>query len=321
MNRSQKTIVMKNIMLYAAAVLALFSTADLKAQQDPQFTHYMYNTLSVNPAYAGSRGSLNVSALHRQQWIGFDGAPMTQTVYAHMPLPNEKMGVGLSVINDKIGPLNQTFIYGDYSYTVRLSNTIKLAFGIKAGLNMFQPKIAGLSTIDGGDAAFVNSSLTRSIKPNLGAGLYLHNERWYIGASSPRMLENKFNLNGSAANDTNTVKEARHLFLIGGLVFPINSQLKLKPTAQVKMVRNAPLSVDATVEALIRDQFNVGVGMRLGDSFYGLVGYQFSDQFKAGLSYDYTLGPLRNINGNTVEIFLSYDFFFRNDKIRSPRYF
>lgn len=321
MNRSQNMIVMKSKVWLTTAVLALLWAADLHAQQDPQFTHYMYNTLSVNPAYAGSRGSLNVSALHRQQWIGFEGAPMTQTVYAHMPLPNEKMGVGLSVINDKIGPLNQTFIYGDYSYTVRLSSTIKLAFGIKAGLNMFQPQLSGLSTIDGNDASFVNSTLQRSIKPNLGAGLYLHHERWYVGASSPRLLENKFNLNGVSTNDTNTVKELRHLFLIGGLVLPINSELKLKPTVQAKMVKNAPFSLDATVEALIRDQFNLGVGMRLGDSFYGLVGYQFNDQFKAGLSYDYTIGSLRSINGNTVEIFLSYDFFFRNDKIRSPRYF
>lgn len=314
-------IVMKNNKLYVALVLAIFCALRVSAQQDPQFSHYMYNTLSVNPAYAGSRGTLNVSALHRQQWIGFDGAPMTQTVYAHMPLPNEKMGVGLSVVNDKIGPLNQTFIYGDYSYTVKLTSAVKLAFGIKAGLNMFQPKIAGLSTIDATDPSFVNSSLTRSIKPNVGAGLYLHHERWYIGASSPRLLENKFNLNGASTNDTNTVKEVRHLFLIGGLVFPVNDELKLKPTVQAKLVRNSPLSLDATLEALIRDKFNLGVGMRWEDSFYGLVGYQFNDQLRAGLAYDYTIGPLRNINGNTVEVMISYDFFFRKDKIRSPRYF
>jgi type IX secretion system PorP/SprF family membrane protein len=230
------------------------------------------------------------------------------------------MAVGLSVVNDKIGPLNQTFIYGDYAYILKLNSTLKLSFGVKAGVNLFQPKLAGLQTTDQGDPTFTTSTLTSTIKPNLGAGLYLHHERWYLGASAPRLLENKFNVSATS-NDSNTITENRHLFFIGGLVFPLGDQLMLKPTVQTKMVQNAPLSLDATVEALIRKQFSIGVGMRLGDSFYGLVGYQFNEQFRAGLAYDYTIGALRNINGNTVEVMLSYDFTYRNDKLRSPRYF
>lgn len=312
---------MKKQLLYIGVILASACSFELQAQQDAQFTHYMYNTLSVNPAYAGSRGTLNVTGIHRQQWIGFDGAPMTQTVFLHSPFANNKMGIGLSVVNDKIGPLNQTFIYGDYSYTVNLTSAVKLAFGVKAGVNMFQPKISGLQTTDGSDPSFINSTLQRSVKPNVGAGLYLHHERWYIGASAPRLLENKFDLTTNNQGDSNSVSESRHMFFIGGLVFPVSDGLMLKPTVQTKVVKNSPLSIDATVEALIRQQFSIGVGMRLGDSFYGLVGYQFNDQFRAGLSYDYTIGALRNINGNTVELMLSYDFLFRNDKIRSPRYF
>lgn len=291
------------------------------AQQDPQFTHYMYNTLSVNPGYAGSRGMLNVTGLHRQQWIGLDGAPMTQTLFIHSPLRNKNMGLGFSVVNDKIGPLNQTFIYGDYSYTVKLTQLLKLAFGVKAGINMFQPKIAGLHTISPNDPSFVNSTAENIIKPNIGTGIYLHHERWYIGASSPRMVENNFNLGGGGNNDTTTVKELRHYFFIAGLIFPVGKDIKIKPTTKVKMVKNAPIAIDATAEVILRDKFSVGAGMRLKDSFYGMFGYQFTDQFRAGLSYDYTTTRLQNVNNGTVELMISYDFIFNKEKLKSPRYF
>jgi type IX secretion system PorP/SprF family membrane protein len=303
---------------YIAILIGVIILLPLAAQQDPQFTHYMYNTLSVNPAYAGSRGMLNVSALHRQQWIGLDGAPMTQTVFVHSPLKNDKMGVGLSVVNDRIGPINQTFIYGDYSYTVRLSQKVKLAFGMKAGINWFQPKIAGLNTIQDNDPAFTAGTVQSIIKPNIGAGIYLHHEMWYVGLSSPKMVENEFKL---GQGDSSNVTSLRHGFFIAGGVIPINSDFKLKPTVQVKAVSNAPLSLDATIECLIRNQFSVGGGLRLGDSFYGMVGYQFTDQFRAGISYDYTTTKLRNVNDGSVELMLSYDFSYNKNKLKSPRYF
>jgi len=169
--------------LIIIGMLTLFVTLKVTAQQDPHFTHYMYNTLSVNPAYAGSKGVMNISALHRQQWIGLDGAPTTQTLFIHSPLKNKKMGLGFSVVNDRIGPLNQTFFYADYSYTVKLAEKLKLSFGVKAGFNWFQPKIAGLHTIQGGDPSFVGSTTESVIKPNVGAGIYLHHDYWYLGVS------------------------------------------------------------------------------------------------------------------------------------------
>lgn len=292
----------------------------MNAQQDPQFSHYMYNTISVNPAYAGSRGVLNITGLHRSQWIGLEGAPTSQTLTLNTPLRNRKMGVGLSVVNDKIGPLNQTFIYGDYSYTVRLTEKLKLAFGMKAGINWFQPKISTLNTIQNNDPSFVGSTMESVIKPNIGAGIYLHRDDWYIGASSPRLVQNKFNLGGSA-NDTTSVLEERHMFFIAGYLWTVNPQLKLKPTAQLKMVQDAPMSIDATLEALIRNKFSIGAGLRVGDSFYGMLGYQFTDQFRVGFAYDYTTTRLQNVNNGTVEFMLSYDFYFNNDKLKSPRYF
>lgn len=308
---------MKKLILFFAITLSAFT---LNAQQDPQFSHYMYNTISVNPAYAGSRGVLNITGLHRSQWIGLEGAPTSQTLTLNTPLRNRKMGVGLSVVNDKIGPINQTFIYGDYSYTVRLTQKLKLAFGMKAGINWFQPKISSLNTIQNNDPSFVGSTMESVIKPNIGAGIYLHREDWYIGASSPRLVQNKFNLGGSA-NDTTSVLEERHMFFIAGYLWTINPQLKLKPTAQLKMVQDAPMSIDATLEALIRNKFSIGAGLRVGDSFYGMLGYQFTDQFRVGFAYDYTTTRLQNVNNGTVEFMLSYDFYFNNDKLKSPRYF
>jgi type IX secretion system PorP/SprF family membrane protein len=310
---------MKKVIILSAIALTLAS-GKIFAQQDPQFSHYMYNTVSVNPAYAGSRDVLNITGLHRSQWIGLDGAPTSQTLSMNTPLRNRKMGVGLSVVNDKIGPLNQTFIYADYSYNVSLTKTMKLAFGLKAGVNWFQPKISGLETVQGNDPSFVNSTLETVVKPNVGAGIYLHSEKFYVGASAPRLMQNKFNL-GSGNTDTTSVKELRHLFIIAGYIWPVNRQLKLKPAAQVKMVQNAPISIDGTLEAIIHDKFSIGAGIRVGDSYYGMVGYQFTNQFRAGFAYDYSSTKLRNVNNGTVELMLSYDFIFNNDKLRSPRYF
>lgn len=310
---------MKKVILLSAIALTVLS-GKIFAQQDPQFSHYMYNTVSVNPAYAGSRDVLNITGLHRSQWIGLDGAPTSQTLSMNTPLRNRKMGVGLSVVNDKIGPLNQTFIYADYSYNVKLTKTLKLAFGLKAGINWFQPKISTLETIQNNDPSFVNSTLESVVKPNVGAGIYLHSEKFYVGASAPRLLQNKFNL-GTGTTDTTAVKELRHMFFIAGYIWPVNKQLKLKPAAQLKLVENAPMSIDATLEAIIHDKFSLGAGIRVGDSYYGMVGYQFTNQFRAGFAYDYTSTRLQNVNNGTIEIMLSYDFIFNNDKLRSPRYF
>lgn len=315
MNFKKKTM-KKYIILCVVALCSLRSFA----QQDPHFTHYMYNTLSVNPAYAGSRDVLNVSALHRQQWIGLDGAPATQTVFIHSPLKNRKMGLGFSVVNDRIGPINQTFFYADYSYSIRFTEKLRLSFGVKGGVNWFQPKIAELNTIQANDPSFTGSTLQSVIRPNIGAGVYLHHDYWYVGASAPKLIENRLTL-GQKDNDTTTILEVRHVFLIGGGVIPVSPDFKLKPTFMVKAVKNAPVSIDVTLEALIRDKFSIGGGMRFHDSFYGMAGYQFSSQFRAGLSYDYTSSRLRNINNGTVEIMLSYDFLNKQDKLRSPRYF
>lgn len=297
-------------------MLSLLGVCTAYAQQDPHFTQYMYNTISVNPGYAGSRGALTLGGLYRNQWIGIDGAPITQTFYVHSPVGNEKMGLGFSAVNDKIGPINQTFLYADFAYHVKLSSTVKLGLGAKAGVNMFQPKLSTVSTTTANDPTFVNSNLQNTIAPNFGFGAYLYNDKWYVGMSAPKLIENSLKTGGG-----NVVSEKRHFFFIGGLILPVSDNIKLKPTLQAKVVQNAPLSLDATVEALINEKFSVGLAHRWKESVSVLAGYNITAQFKAGFAFDYTLSQLQRYNNGSVELMLQYDFIYKRDKIKSPRFF
>jgi type IX secretion system PorP/SprF family membrane protein len=310
-------VMIKKILLTASLIISLNTV--LNAQQEAQYTHYMYNTLAVNPAYAGSRGSLTAGLLHRSQWIGFKGSPMTQSLYAHTPLPNLNMGIGLTVVNDKLGPQQNTAIYGDYAYSLPLNATTRLAFGLKAGINLYGADGTKVTAADANDAFNVNSPLR--LAPNVGAGLYLHSDRYYVGFSSPRILGTNAKLKSAVDSISNSLQEKRHFYLIGGLVLPINNDVKLKPTALVKMVSNSPLSIDLTAEALIQDKLSVGLGGRLYDAIYLMAGYNFTEQLKAGISYDFTTSRLRKANSGSIEGMVQYDFLFKKSKIKSPRYF
>lgn len=305
---------MKNIF----SLLLLMLGGTISAQQDPQFTQYMYNTISVNPAYAGSRGALTLGGLHRSQWVGIEGAPVTQTVFVHSPIVNEKMGLGFSAVNDKIGPINQTFLYGDFAYHLKLTKTLKLGLGLKAGVNMFQPKVASLETITANDPSFVNTTLRRTIAPNVGGGFYLYSDKFYVGASSPKMLQNKLRTGDSTQSN---ILEKRHIFLIGGLIIKVSDNVKIKPTILTKITQGAPVSIDGTLEALIDEKWSFGLAHRLNESVSGLFGYNISQQLKVGFAYDYTLTKLQKYNSGSFEIMLMYDFITKRDKLKSPRYF
>jgi type IX secretion system PorP/SprF family membrane protein len=307
----------KKILLTTSLILSTYSF--VQAQQEAQYTHYMYNTLAINPGYAGSRGALTMGLLHRSQWIGFKGSPQTQTFFAHSPLPNLNMGLGLSIVNDKLGPQQNTSIYGDYAYSLKLNETTRLGLGLKAGINLYGAKAANLITADGNDAFNTNTAL--KLAPNVGAGLYLNSDKYYVGLSSPRLLGTKTKLESSVAGVSNTLKEQVHIYLIGGLILPVSNDVKLKPSALVKMVKNSPLSIDATVEALFQDKLSVGLGGRLYDAIYLMAGYNFTEQLKAGISYDFTTSRLRKVNSGSIEAMLQYDFLFKKSKIKSPRYF
>lgn len=308
---------MKNIKLYIVAIiLGLSFTQNIFAQQDPMFTQYMFNTLAVNPGYAGSRGALNITGLYRNQWVGIDGAPTTQNLYAHTPIINKNMAVGLSIVNDKIGPLNQTMMYGDYSYTIKVTEKSKLAFGLKAGVNIIKGKYTEVDITTPNDDAFATNINYKPL-PNFGFGMYYHSERWYVGLSTPKLLENKI----EATIDYTKLSERRHFFLIAGYVFDINETVKFKPSTLIKVTAGAPVSIDLTANFLFHDRIWLGASYRVSDSFSALLQLQLNDQLRLGYAYDYTLSKLSKYNYGTHEIMLSYDFIFRKDKILSPRYF
>jgi type IX secretion system PorP/SprF family membrane protein len=303
--------------LYSILLLILIG-GTLTAQQDPQYTQYMYNTISVNPGYAGSRGALTIGGLHRSQWVGIEGAPMTQTLFIHSPVFNEKVGLGFSAVNDKIGPINQTFLYGDLAYHFKLTQNLKLGLGLKAGVNMFQPKIASLETAQANDPSFVNTTMRRTVAPNVGGGLYLHNDKFYFGISSPKMLQNKLRTGDSSQAN---ILEKRHMFVIAGMIIKASETVKIKPTLLVKATQGAPVSIDGTVEALFNDKWSVGLAHRWKESVSGLFGINITQGFKAGFAYDFTLTKLQKYNSGSFEIMLMYDFFRTRDKLKSPRYF
>lgn len=286
------------------------------AQQDVQFTHYMYNTLAVNPAYAGSRKVMNISALHRQQWLGIEGAPMTQTFAINTPFIRKNVGVGLSLVNDKTGPIHQSTFYTDYSFSIKMSEKAKLALGLKAGFNLIQANISKLRTTELGDPSFA-SNPENKLAPNFGFGVFYHSDLWYLGVSTPKLLETKIE---NASTDKIT-RMIRHYYILGGVVATASPDVKIKPAFQTKLTKNAPVSFDLSCEAYYKERVSVGIMNRMGDSFGLLVGYQFTPQLKTGVSYDYTISPLTNYNSGTVEIFVSFDFIFKKEKTITPRYF
>lgn len=304
---------MKTIKAILIIVIALVGFETI-AQQEAHFTQYMDNTLFVNPAYAGSNGALNATAIHREQWVGIDGRPRSTTFSLHTPLKYESIGVGATIVNDIVGPIQQTQFYADFSYTLKFDNSPgKLSFGLKGGINMLNSRTDQLTVNDPNDPQFVNN-VQNQINPNFGAGIYYHAPAWFIGLSTPRILEADI---GSSAN----AKERRHYYVIGGAVFDIARQWKLRPTTSLKVTNGAPLSIDLSAAAIYNERLWLGLTHRFGDSFGAFVQYQITPQFKAGIAYDQTITRLASYNVGSYEVLLSYDFYWKDKGVKSPRYF
>ncbi len=290
------------------------------AQQDAMFTHYMFNTLAVNPGYAGTRDALTVTGLHRSQWVGFDGAPTTQTITLHSPIFNENMGLGLSILSDKIGPTDLKTIYVDYSYRIKVTKKASLRFGLKAGLNIRQNGLADLSLGDQNDPTFVNEE--SHLLPNFGFGMYYYTDKYYVGLSIPKLLQNDFNTN-VVTGGTDIASEKRHYFLIAGTIFDLNNDFKLKPTSLLKVTNGAPIELDITGTILYKEVVWGGLMYRTGDAIGVLIGANVTPQLAIGYSYDWSFGVRTGrYNSGSHEIMLMYDFIYNDkSKIRSPRYF
>jgi type IX secretion system PorP/SprF family membrane protein len=285
------------------------------AQQEAQYSQYMYNTISVNPAYAGSRNVLSVLALHRSQWIGLEGAPTTSTFSINTPIPETNLGLGISAISDRIGPTEQTTVSGDISYTIRLSEKTNLSFGAKGTASFFSFDQYRVTPFQANDPKW--KSLSSNMSPNFGVGMYLHSDKYYLGLSIPNLMESNFyNDNEIAINS-----QSRNYYFIGGYVFDVSNWIKFKPAIVSKIVTGAPVQLDLSGNALFMDKFVLGAAYRVDAALTGLAGFQVNDELFIGYSYDFDTTNLSRYNSGSHEIFIRYEFVFKNDKLVSPRFF
>lgn len=306
-----------NIRIKDAYILLIgcLLTAAAHAQQDPGYTQYMYNAMTVNPGYAGSVGVLEATLLHRSQWTGIDGAPQTQAFTIHSPLSNEKIGLGLSVVNDKLGPSNELYAEANMSYTLNLNYDMKLAFGFKAGMRSLSVDWSKGRYYDENDM-LLNNNISK-IKPSLGAGLYLYQDKWYAGVSVPSFLRGDYYDDVEEA----VMSDRLHYYVIGGYVFDLGENLKFKPAAMAKFVSGAPATVDLSANFLIQEKFTAGVSHRIDDSISALVGFQITPSLYAGYAFDYTVTDLNKYNNGSHEIILRFQLQRKASQIKSPRFF
>ena len=285
------------------------------AQQDAQYTQYMYNTININPAYAGSRGVMSVFGLHRTQWVGLDGAPTTNTFSFNTPISNSNLGVGFSLVNDRIGPTSDNTISADISYTIPMNEVYKLSFGVKASGNIFNLDTDKLDPSNPIDPNLQN--FNNEFSPNFGAGVYLHSDKLYLGLSVPNFLQDsKYN-----DNEVAVFQERMNFYFIGGYVFDVSQSIKFKPAVLTKMVAGSPLQVDASANFLFFDKFMLGGAYRWDAAVSALAGFQVTDGLFIGYSYDMETTQLRRYNSGSHEVFLRFELFNKVSKMVSPRFF
>jgi type IX secretion system PorP/SprF family membrane protein len=313
---------MKTVLKITLALVFVCVTIILSAQQNPMYTHYMYNTLVINPAYAGSRDALTVTALHRSQWVGFEGAPLTQTISLHSPLRNEHVGVGLSLTNDNIGPTNTTSVFFDYAYIMQLNEKSKLALGLSAGANIFQARLTDLQLDQQIDPAF-QTNVSNIVTPNFGVGAYYHSDNFYAGFSTTNLLQNSFSLVNPDSQNILIGKEQLHYFLIAGAMIKISDNLDFKPTTLFKLTAAAPFQADVTASFVLMDRILLGAMYRSGDAVGILAGFNITGQLHIGYSYDWSYGlKTGSYNSGSHELVIRYDFIKNGDKqIHTPRNF
>jgi type IX secretion system PorP/SprF family membrane protein len=301
-------------------------TVGLKAlaQQDPMYTQYMNQLLSINPAYAGAKGVTSVSLIVREQWVSWPGNPKTQNFFLHSPI-NANMGLGGSIVNDKIsisdekGAVNNLAIFGDYSYTINFPGEKYLSFGLKAGFSFYNAQLSGLFLGNNSeyDPAFQNIDF--KFLPNAGVGVYFSSPNYYLGFSIPKLITNT--ISKTSIETSTVIKEEMHAFFMGGYVYDVNRILKFKPYFMVRFAPDAPISADVTAQFVFFERFWIGTTYRIGNAFGFMLQVQVSQQLKIGYAYDLTTNELGTYNSGTHEIMINYDFSFGRGRVRSPRYF
>ncbi|MDC6354737.1 MULTISPECIES: PorP/SprF family type IX secretion system membrane protein [unclassified Robiginitalea] len=306
-------------------LLAVLATAVGKAQQDAQYTQYMYNTMTVNPAYAGSRGQLSLAALYRSQWVGLEGAPKTFTLNVHSPIRNSRLGYGISVVNDNIGDgvVQETYLDAVLSYTIDVSRDAKLSFGLKAGGNLLSLDFNGLARYQ--EEMVDADNIDNRFTPNFGLGIYYHTDRFYAGVSAPNLLESEHFDNSDQDGEENQFLSVDRVnfYMITGYVFDLNPTLKFKPALLTKVVSGAPLQLDLSGTFLFNEKFSFGAAYRWDAAISGLIGFQLNQQLMVGLAYDRETTELggTQFNDGSFELFVRWELVRSFQRLVSPRFF
>lgn len=307
---------MKKIFITALFLLGLGLSFTM-AQQQAMYSQYMFNMQAVNPAYVGIHKGLSLNANYRNQWTGIEGAPTTQTVSAHSPILGDRLGVGLLLLNDKIGAINQTGAYFQGSYKVPLTNGARLSFGLQVGLNSYRANWSELGVFHNNDP-LLQGNEQRGFRPNFGTGVMYYTDNYYLGISVPVIMGF-----GVRADDIqNTLIEDRHYFITGGYVFDINESVKFKPHFLVKLVESAPTQFNLNASLLIQEKVWAGLSYRSQESFSAIFQIQMSDRLRVSYSYDFMeMNALGTIGKGSHEVGLN--FFIANKKVNisNPRYF
>ena len=313
---------MRKIYINVLILLALgLYTNTSFGQQDAQYTQYMYNTLSINPAYAGTRDVLSFMGLYRSQWVGLKGAPRTFTASGHSPLGNN-MGIGVNITNDEIFISKETYFDVDFSYSVRVSENGLFNFGLKAGGHLLNidTNLANSGPYNPGDGT-AEIFIDNKFSPQFGVGMYYYTQKFYLGLSVPNMLETEHFDESSTNNSNSTAKERTNYYLMTGYAFDLNDDLKLKPALLTKLVRGAPLQVDLSANLLFYEKLTLGVAYRWSAAVSAMIGFQLTEQLMLGFAYDAETTELANYNDGSFEFLLRFELFNNLDRIISPRFF
>jgi type IX secretion system PorP/SprF family membrane protein len=314
-----------------AVVLLLIlgiGSSQVRAQQDKMFSQYMFNMMALNPAYAGSRDVLSMSALYRNQWTGLPGAPQTATFTMDMPLNSERVGVGLQLYSDKIGVLQEAGGFASYAFRIKVGAKTTLALGLQGGASSYQLNLTEVKTSPDNQLDPAFASNISKVLPNFGTGIYLSNDRAYLSLSVPRLIKNK--LSEYNVGDYRSV-QARQAYLAAGFVVGLTPGIKMKPSFLVKYAEGAPLGFDGNINFWFADRIAIGASIRRNqfsswakyttDAVVGLLEIQLTDQFRFGYAYDYTMNGLQSVAPSSHEIMIRYEFGFGKNRILTPRYF
>jgi type IX secretion system PorP/SprF family membrane protein len=307
-----KKSIMKKYIFLVIFVFVLFFSQRLNAQQDFMFSQYMFNTLSVNPAYAGSSDLVSSTLISRHQWVGLTGAPQTQTFVSHAPLKN-RIGAGASAIRDVAGPINNLSFQVNASYFIEINEISRLYFGLMAGFNSINTRLTSVQNVNIDDVAFQQN--LNSTRPVFGFGLYFKHPKAYAGFSVPDIAKTDYS--GISAD----WEHKRHFYFIGGYLANMNSVLKFRPTLMLRYVDNAPVSSEITASFIIKDLIWVGLLYRFQDAAGALFCFQLTPNLRIGYSYDYSISSLRGNQSGSHEIMLNYDINYKKANFISPRYF